>query len=42
MEQLGSAGITAKGAILNAVEQTATTSYGYGFVYYNYAYKSDS
>ncbi|MWJ28483.1 polysaccharide biosynthesis tyrosine autokinase [Halomonas sp. ZH2S] len=35
--RLETAGVTAKGAILNAMERKAATSYGYG--YYNYAYK---
>ncbi|SEK40168.1 polysaccharide biosynthesis tyrosine autokinase [Halomonas daqiaonensis] len=35
--RLETAGVTVKGAILNAVERKAATRYGYG--YYNYAYK---
>ncbi len=35
--RLENAGVTTKGAILNAMERKAATSYGYG--YYNYAYK---
>ncbi len=34
--RLETAGVTVKGAILNAMERKAATSYGYG--YYNYAY----
>jgi tyrosine-protein kinase Etk/Wzc len=36
--RLETAGVTAKGAILNAMERKAATYYGYG--YYNYSYKS--
>lgn len=36
--RLESSGVTVKGAILNAVEPKAATSFGYG--YYHYAYKS--
>ncbi|WP_019568749.1 polysaccharide biosynthesis tyrosine autokinase [Thioalkalivibrio sp. ALMg13-2] len=36
--RLESAGIETRGAILNAVEFTASTNYGYG--YYHYSYKS--
>ncbi|UYG06071.1 polysaccharide biosynthesis tyrosine autokinase [Halomonas sp. M4R1S46] len=36
-ERLENAGVTVKGAILNAMERKAATSYGYG--YYNYSYK---
>ncbi|MDN3554928.1 polysaccharide biosynthesis tyrosine autokinase [Halomonas maura] len=36
-ERLESAGVTVKGAILNAMERKAATSYGYG--YYSYSYK---
>lgn len=35
--RLETAGVTVKGAILNAMERKAATRYGYG--YYNYAYK---
>ncbi|MDR5903003.1 polysaccharide biosynthesis tyrosine autokinase [Halomonas icarae] len=35
--RLETAGVTVKGAILNAMERKAATSYGYG--YYNYSYK---
>ncbi|WP_445004365.1 polysaccharide biosynthesis tyrosine autokinase [Halomonas mongoliensis] len=35
--RLETAGVTTKGAILNAMERKAATSYGYG--YYNYSYK---
>lgn len=35
--RLETAGVVVKGAILNAMERKAATSYGYG--YYNYAYK---
>ncbi|WP_341853287.1 polysaccharide biosynthesis tyrosine autokinase [Halomonas aestuarii] len=35
--RLETAGVTVKGAILNAVERKAATRYGYG--YYNYAYR---
>ncbi|NAW34710.1 polysaccharide biosynthesis tyrosine autokinase [Halomonas alimentaria] len=35
--RLENAGVTVKGAILNAMERKASTAYGYG--YYNYAYK---
>ncbi|MBB3229745.1 polysaccharide biosynthesis tyrosine autokinase [Halomonas stenophila] len=36
-ERLENAGVTVKGAILNAMERKAATSYGYG--YYSYSYK---
>ncbi|MGJ7460599.1 polysaccharide biosynthesis tyrosine autokinase [Halomonas sp. MA07-2] len=35
--RLENAGVTVKGAILNAMERKAATAYGYG--YYNYSYK---
>lgn len=35
--RLETAGVTVKGAILNAMERKAATAYGYG--YYNYSYK---
>lgn len=38
-DRLEQAGVETKGVILNAVEKTASSSYGYG--YYNYAYKSE-
>lgn len=37
MHRLETGGVRAKGAILNALERTAATAYGYG--YYNYSYK---
>ncbi|MEQ6917327.1 polysaccharide biosynthesis tyrosine autokinase [Halomonas aquatica] len=36
-QRLETAGVTVKGAILNAMERKAATRYGYG--YYNYAYR---
>jgi tyrosine-protein kinase Etk/Wzc len=41
LEQLKTAGVEVKGAILNAVERTAATGYGYDYRYYNYGYESD-
>ncbi|ADQ00043.1 polysaccharide biosynthesis tyrosine autokinase [Marinobacter adhaerens] len=38
--RLSTGGVALKGAILNAMEKKAATSYGY-YGYYNYAYKSD-
>jgi tyrosine-protein kinase Etk/Wzc len=38
--RLATGGVTLKGAILNAMEKKAATSYGY-YGYYNYAYKSE-
>ncbi|GAB2795339.1 polysaccharide biosynthesis tyrosine autokinase [Halomonas shantousis] len=37
MRRLETAGVTVKGAILNALERKAATAYGYG--YYSYSYK---
>jgi tyrosine-protein kinase Etk/Wzc len=44
MQQFESGGVLVKGAVLNAIERTATAyyGYGYGYGYYHYAYKSDS
>jgi len=38
-EQLHAAGVKVRGAILNAVEKSATSYYGYGYGYYHYEYK---
>ncbi|SFU32507.1 tyrosine-protein kinase Etk/Wzc [Halomonas korlensis] len=38
MQRLETSGVTLKGAILNATERTAATSYGY-YGHYNYSYK---
>lgn len=38
--RLASGGVTLKGAILNAMEKRAATSYGY-YGYYNYSYKTE-
>ncbi len=38
VQRLESSGVTLKGAILNAMERTAATSYGY-YSHYNYSYK---
>ncbi|MFQ3787494.1 polysaccharide biosynthesis tyrosine autokinase [Halomonas sp. A29] len=38
IHRLETSGVTVKGAILNAIERKAATSYGYG--YYHYAYKT--
>ncbi len=38
MQRLENSGVTLKGAILNAMERKAATSYGY-YGYYNYSYK---
>jgi tyrosine-protein kinase Etk/Wzc len=37
-QRLGNSGVLVKGAILNAVERKAATSYG-NYGYYNYSYK---
>jgi tyrosine-protein kinase Etk/Wzc len=37
-QRLENSGVTLKGAILNATERTAATSYGY-YSHYNYSYK---
>lgn len=38
--RLESTGVVVKGAILNAMEKKAATSYGYGYYQYQYSYKS--
>jgi tyrosine-protein kinase Etk/Wzc len=37
LQRLALAGVEVKGAILNAVEKTASSSYSYGYYHYNYA-----
>ncbi|MEX0902114.1 MAG: polysaccharide biosynthesis tyrosine autokinase [Pseudohongiellaceae bacterium] len=41
LQQLETAGVTAKGGILNAIERSASAYYGYGYGYYHYAYESE-
>lgn len=41
IDQLDTAGVPIKGVVMNAIEKTASTYYGYGYGYYGYAYKSD-
>ena len=42
LQHLETAGINVRGCILNAIEKTASSYYGYGYSgYYNYAYESD-
>ncbi|MGM0633584.1 MAG: polysaccharide biosynthesis tyrosine autokinase [Pseudomonadota bacterium] len=40
-EQLANSGVVVRGAILNAVEKTATAYYGYGYGYYHYDYRTE-
>lgn len=40
IERFGKAGIKIKGVILNGIEKTARSSFGYGSEYYSYGYES--
>ena len=41
IDQLDTAGVPVIGVVMNAIEKTASTYYGYGYGYYGYAYKND-
>ena len=41
IQQLEAAGVPVKGSILNAIERSASSYYGYTYGYYNYAYKTE-
>ena len=41
MQQLEGSGVPIRGSILNAIERSASSYYGYTYGYYNYAYKTE-